>query len=77
MFFSVLIPVYNAEEYIDECIASVINQTEKDFEMEESVWIPLNDMEQWAEHCSSWLINLLRHLEKGHTPVYLGTEYIA
>ena len=51
--------------------------TEKDFEMEESLWIPLCNMEQWTEHCSPWLINLLRHLEKGHTPVYLGTEYIA
>lgn len=33
MKFSVLIPVYNTEEYLDECIQSVLNQTYQDFEM--------------------------------------------
>lgn len=33
MFFMIAIPVYNAEDYLDECIQSVINQTEKDFEI--------------------------------------------
>lgn len=33
MFFSVIIPMYNASSYIRECINSVLNQTESDFEL--------------------------------------------
>lgn len=33
MLFSVLIPVYNTEIYLEECINSVIYQTEKDYEI--------------------------------------------
>lgn len=32
-FFSVLVPVYNQQKYINECIDSVLNQTFQDFEM--------------------------------------------
>lgn len=30
---SVLIPVYNVETYLEECLESVISQTEKDIEI--------------------------------------------
>ena len=33
MLFSVLIPVYNAEEYITETVQSVLKQSEQDFEI--------------------------------------------
>lgn len=33
MFFSIIIPLYNAEKYIDECLESIINQSEKSFEV--------------------------------------------
>ena len=33
MKLSVIIPVYNAEEYLRECVDSVLNQTEKDLEI--------------------------------------------
>lgn len=33
MFFSVLIPVYNTEKYLRQCVDSVVMQTEKDFEI--------------------------------------------
>ncbi|HQD38330.1 MAG TPA: glycosyltransferase family 2 protein, partial [Candidatus Avimonas sp.] len=31
--FSVIVPVYNAKEYLRECIESVLNQTYADFEL--------------------------------------------
>lgn len=31
--FSIIVPVYKVEQYIDECINSVLNQTFKDFEL--------------------------------------------
>lgn len=33
MLFSVCIPVYNTSQYLDECLASVLCQTEKDYEI--------------------------------------------
>lgn len=33
MFLSIVIPIYNSEEYIDKCIESIISQTDKDFEV--------------------------------------------
>lgn len=33
MFFSLLIPVYNAEDYLDSCIDSIVKQTETDYEI--------------------------------------------
>ena len=33
MLFSVLIPVYNVEKYLEECVDSILNQTFRDFEI--------------------------------------------
>ena len=33
MKFSVLIPVYNTEKYLEECLQSILNQTYQDFEI--------------------------------------------
>ncbi len=33
MKFSVLIPVYNTEKYLEECLRSILNQTYQDFEI--------------------------------------------
>lgn len=33
MFFSILIPAYNVEKYIEECLLSIVNQTETDWEV--------------------------------------------
>lgn len=31
--FSICVPVYNVEEYLDECVASLLQQSERDFEI--------------------------------------------
>lgn len=51
MFFSVSIPIYNAEEYLDRVINSVIMQTEQDFEL-----ILVNDgsKDNSLKICYSW-----------------------
>lgn len=33
MKFSIIVPVYNVEDYIEKCICSIINQTYKNFEL--------------------------------------------
>ena len=33
---SIITPVYNCEQYIDECIASVVGQTDKSYPTRES-----------------------------------------
>ena len=33
MFFSVIIPVYKVENYLPDCIESILNQTFSDFEI--------------------------------------------
>ncbi len=33
MKFSVIVPVYNVEQYLSECVQSILNQTYKDFEL--------------------------------------------
>ncbi len=32
-YLSIIVPVYNAEKYINECIKSILNQTYRDFEL--------------------------------------------
>lgn len=33
MFFSIIVPVYNTEAYLDKCLQSILNQTFTDFEV--------------------------------------------
>lgn len=51
MKLSIIVPIYNAEKYIDKCIESILNQTFSDFEL-----ILVNDGSQDASlHiCKTW-----------------------
>ena len=33
MKFSIIVPIYNIEEYLPKCLESITNQTHKDFEV--------------------------------------------
>ena len=50
--------------------------TEKDFEMEESVWIPIAEIPELPELCPSRLRPVMSRVLESERPVYLGTEYI-
>lgn len=51
---SIIVPVYNSEQYLTRCIDSVINQTYSDWEL-----ILVNDgsTDQSAEICSRYCAN--------------------
>ena len=50
--------------------------TEIDFGMEESVWIPLEKLDDTVKTRPGCLKKILQHVVKTHIPVYIGTEYI-
>ena len=67
MFFSVLVPVYNAEQYIDRCIKSIVEQSEDDYEI-----ILVNDgsTDGSLEKCLEWgkkYPNLVKVINKNNT----------
>lgn len=33
MLFSIILPIYNVENYLCECVDSILNQTYKDYEI--------------------------------------------
>lgn len=49
--------------------------TEKDFHMEESVWMPLDNIENLLETRPSCLKQLLCDIRENANPRYFGTEY--
>ena len=51
MLFSVLIPVYNTSKYLDECVQSVLAQSEKDYEI---VLLDDGSIDNSGEICDSY-----------------------
>ncbi|MBQ8800327.1 MAG: NUDIX domain-containing protein [Lachnospiraceae bacterium] len=50
--------------------------TEKDFGMEESVWMPLEKLDDNVKTRPGCLKEILHRIAEKDVPVYLGTEYI-
>lgn len=51
MFFSILIPVYNASKYINDCIDSIVKQTETDYEI---VLVDDGSTDDSVSVCKEW-----------------------
>ena len=50
--------------------------TETDFGMEESVWMPLEELNDSVKTRPGCLKKIVQSIEEEHIPLYLGTEYI-
>lgn len=50
-FFSILVPVYNVEAYLDTCLQSLVNQTYKDFEI---ILLDDGSPDRSGAMCDSW-----------------------
>ena len=48
---SVVIPVYNVEQYLDRCLYSVVNQTYKDLEI---ILVDDGSTDQSGKICDNW-----------------------
>lgn len=48
---SIIVPVYNAEKYLDQCVESIINQTFSDFEL---LLIDDGSRDHSAQMCDAW-----------------------
>lgn len=33
IFFSIVVPIYNVEQFLDDCVRSILEQTYKEFEL--------------------------------------------
>ena len=50
---SVIVPVYRAEKYIENCIASIVNQTYKNLEI---ILVDDGSPDNCPEICDAWAI---------------------
>lgn len=64
MFFSISIPVYNAEAYLDRCIRSILDQTENDYEL---ILVDDGSTDNSLKICQAWrneYPNIIKIIEK-------------
>lgn len=63
MRFSVIVPVYKVEKYLDKCVESIVNQTEKDFEL---LLIDDGSPDRCGEALYKWSRNTFRKFKMAH-----------
>lgn len=71
-YFSVVIPVYNSEEYLDECISSVISQCMKDFEL---ILVDDESSDSSPDICDKWAKDypkVVKVIHQKNTGVYIA-----
>lgn len=51
MLFSVIVPVYNVQQYLDECIRSVLTQSKRNFEL---ILIDDGSTDESGHKCDEW-----------------------
>lgn len=71
-FFSIIIPVYNSEEYLDSCIESIFSQSFKDFEL---ILIDDQSTDSSPEICEKWhnrYPNIVKVIHQKNVGVYLA-----
>ena len=68
--FSIIVPVYNVEKYIEDCLKSIFNQSYKDFEVivvndghcpcqiekSEDTLCPCKDFYEGVCHCKLFIV---------------------
>lgn len=63
MKFSIIIPVYNVEDYLEECMESILNQTYQDFEL---LLIDDGSTDQSGHICDSYAQRYPEHIRVLH-----------
>lgn len=48
---SIVVPVYNVESYVDECLVSIVNQTYTNLEV---VLVDDGSTDSSLQHCRAW-----------------------
>lgn len=73
-FFSIVIPVYNCEEYLDECLSSILGQTCKDFELllidDEANAATVAILDRWEKEYPE----LIRVVHQKNSGVYISKQ---
>lgn len=71
-YFSVVIPVYNSEKYLDECISSVMSQRMKDFEL---ILVDDESSDNSPAICDKWAKDyphMIKVIHQKNTGVYIA-----
>ena len=71
-FFSVVIPVYNSEKYLDDCIQSIISQSFQDFEL---ILVDDESKDRSPQICDKWgndYPEIVKVIHQKNTGVYIA-----